>query len=108
MERSIRIAMNEAAIKGIFPVELAVEMFDLLLEQEELITKGIRCEKCGELCIPEDLAKGVCRECLFEIAKKDELSRKAKSEYSKKEKEQELEEMLDFADFVDSLLGDLV
>ena len=47
------------------PPEIALAM---LMEEEELATRGVVCEKCGRVHLPEELTQGLCDICLDELA----------------------------------------
>ena len=53
---------------GSVPAEIAVAMFEVMLEQEELIDTGIRCERCGELTLPINMFdEAYCSECAADL-----------------------------------------
>ncbi|MEG1519323.1 MAG: hypothetical protein RR358_05915 [Cetobacterium sp.] len=46
------------------PAEVAIGMFEVMLDQERLIEEGIRCDRCGKLTLPEDMyADYLCIDC---------------------------------------------
>lgn len=53
------------------PPDIACAMFEEMLRMQELIDLGERCAKCGRLELPEDLAQGLCSDCLFDIVMDD-------------------------------------
>lgn len=57
----------ETPIFACMPPDIAMAMFDEMMEMQELIDRGERCAKCGELHLPEDMSQGLCTDCLFDI-----------------------------------------
>lgn len=60
----------ETNIYSCMPPDIAMEMFDEMCRMEELLARGERCDKCGEMHFPEDLTQGLCEDCLMDLAVK--------------------------------------
>lgn len=58
----------ETNIYSCMPPDIAMEMFDEMCRMEELLARGERCDKCGEMHFPEDLTQGLCEDCLMDLA----------------------------------------
>ncbi len=73
---------------GGFPPEVALAMFEEMMEMQELIDNGVRCANCGELHLPDEMVGEVCSDCHFEIivrelAKEEELNARLEAELDK-------------------------
>ncbi len=60
----------ETNIYSCMPPDIAMEMFDEMCRMEELLARGERCDRCGEMHFPEDLTQGLCEDCLMDLAVK--------------------------------------
>ena len=55
---------------GSVPAEVAMAMFEVMLEQEELIDTGVRCVRCDELTLPAEMHdERHCKECVADLIK---------------------------------------
>lgn len=84
------------------PPEIALAMFEEMMEMQELIDRGVRCIRCGELVLPEDAHDDdLCQECAEDL-----INIALEMEARQREVEEKvLEEMADFLKIV-SLLKD--
>ena len=83
----------ETNIYSCMPPDIAMEMFDEMCRMEELLARGEKCDKCGEIHFPEDLTQGLCKDCLMDLAVKDveENQRKEEEEADRKRFEEMVE-----------------
>ena len=79
----------ETNIYSCMPPDIAMEMFDEMCRMEELLARGERCDKCGEMHFPEDLTQGLCEDCLMDL----EVKAVEEEEKNKKKRLEELAEL---------------
>lgn len=111
----IKFEVKQPMFTGV-PAEIALAMYEVLMEQEELIDRGERCDKCGELHLPEDLTQGLCDECLMELAEEmaeemiaeqvAALVEEIVEELMEEQEERELEEVAKFVRIAKLLADD--
>ena len=92
----------ETNVYSCMPPDIAMAMFDEMCHMEELLVRGERCDKCGEIHFPEDLTQGLCEDCLMDLAIK------VVEEIKKEEEETEIKRLEELAELytIISLMND--
>lgn len=79
---------------GGFPPEVALAMFEEMMEMQELIDNGVRCANCGELHLPDEMIGEVCSDCHFEIIVR-ELEKARKEQLIREFNEEQLDKIIE-------------